>query len=132
MVNNGIVLLDYVIRLRDKGMDRSAAVLLAAERRFRPIMMTALTTIFGMVPLTFGGQSAIGISYTSFGLTLIGGMTTATFLTLLVIPVFYTLFDDARSSLIEAYRRVFRLAQAPSGKAVPSVGDLPSGIATGD
>ena len=60
-------------------------------------MMTALTTIGGMIPLTFGGSSSIGLSYKSFSLTLIGGLTTATLLTLLVVPVFYTLFDDARA-----------------------------------
>ena len=96
VVNNGIVLIDYVTRLRHRGYKRREALLLAAERRFRPIMMTALTTIGGLVPLTVQGASSIGISYRSFGLTLIGGLTTATLLTLLVIPVFYTFFDDAR------------------------------------
>ena len=60
------------------------------------IMMTAFTTICGMVPVTLSGASSIGLSYTSFGLTLIGGLTTATLLTLLVVPVFYTFFDDAQ------------------------------------
>jgi HAE1 family hydrophobic/amphiphilic exporter-1 len=105
VVNNGIVLIDYVGRLRDQGHARAEAILLAADRRFRPIMMTALTTIFGMFPLLMGGGSSIGISYTSFGLTLIGGMTTATLLTLLVVPVFYTLFDDGREVVMGAIRR---------------------------
>jgi HAE1 family hydrophobic/amphiphilic exporter-1 len=52
-----------------------------------------------MMPLLAGGSNSIGLSYTSFGLTLVGGMTTATLLTLLVVPVFYTLFDDLRSSV---------------------------------
>jgi hydrophobic/amphiphilic exporter-1 (mainly G- bacteria), HAE1 family len=95
VVNNGIVLIDYVNRLRSEGMERTAALLRAAERRFRPIMMTALTTICGMVPVTLSGSNSIGLSYTSFGLTLIGGLTTATLLTLLVVPIFYTFFDDA-------------------------------------
>jgi len=58
--------------------------------------MTALTTITSMVPIFFSETSSIGISYQSFGLTLIGGMTVATVLTLLVVPIFYTLFDDLR------------------------------------
>lgn len=99
VVNNGIVLIDYVNRLRGDGIERTEALLLAAERRFRPIMMTALTTVGGMVPLTIRGTTSIGLSYTSFGLTLIGGMTTATLLTLLVVPVTYTLFDDLRGIL---------------------------------
>jgi len=94
VVNNGIVLVDYINRLRSAGMERTEALLTAAERRFRPIMMTALTTICGMIPVTLSGTNSIGLSYTSFGLTLIGGLTTATLLTLLVVPVFYTLFDD--------------------------------------
>jgi HAE1 family hydrophobic/amphiphilic exporter-1 len=96
VVNNGIVLVDYINRLRGSGMERTEALLTAANRRFRPIMMTALTTICGMIPVTLSGTTSIGLSYTSFGLTLIGGLTTATLLTLLVVPVFYTLFDDLR------------------------------------
>ncbi len=99
VVNNGIVLIDYVHRLRDAGHSREEALALATHRRFRPIMMTALTTICGMMPLLSGGSTSIGLSYTSFGLTLVGGMTTATLLTLLVVPVFYTLFDDLRTTL---------------------------------
>jgi HAE1 family hydrophobic/amphiphilic exporter-1 len=105
VVNNGIVLIDYVNRLRQEGHERNEALLLATERRFRPIMMTALTTICGMIPLTFGGTNRIGLSYTSFGFTLIGGMTTATLLTLLIVPVFYTFFDDAREAVGRAVRR---------------------------
>ncbi|CAM2007600.1 efflux RND transporter permease subunit [Acanthopleuribacter pedis] len=96
VVNNGIVLIDYVIRLRGRGFDRSKALLTAADRRFRPIAMTALTTIIGMIPLTFAKQSSMGLDYMSFGMTLIGGMTTATVLTLLVVPWAYTIFDDFR------------------------------------
>lgn len=105
VVNNGIVLIDYVTRLRHAGHDRTRALLLAAERRFRPIMMTALTTIGGMIPLTVQGSSSIGLSYKSFGLTLIGGLTTATLLTLLVVPVFYSFFDDARAAVTGAIRQ---------------------------
>lgn len=99
VVNNGIVLVDYVNRLRADGYSRTDALLQAAELRFRPIMMTAMTTICGMVPVTMSGATSIGMSYTSFGITLIGGLTTATLLTLLVVPVFYTLFDDLRNLL---------------------------------
>lgn len=105
VVNNGIVLIDYVIRLRQEGMARTAALLAASERRFRPIMMTAGTTIIGMVPLIVGAPSSIGLSYKSFGLTLIGGMLTATALTMLVVPVFYTLFEDAREAVLAGLRR---------------------------
>jgi HAE1 family hydrophobic/amphiphilic exporter-1 len=115
VVNNGIVLVDYVNRLRSEGVERTQAILLAAGRRFRPIMMTALTTICGMVPLTVGPPSSIGMSYKSFGLTLIGGLTTATLLTLLVVPVFYTLFDDMRERLIWVRRPDGSPAEEVSG-----------------
>ncbi|HEX9732113.1 MAG TPA: efflux RND transporter permease subunit [Thermoanaerobaculia bacterium] len=115
VVNNGIVLIDYVNRLRASGEERSRAVLDAADRRFRPIMMTALTTICGMVPLTFAGTTSIGLSYKSFGLALIGGMTTATMLTLLVVPVAYTLFDDARNYLMALMRRAVPSRRAEAG-----------------
>jgi len=108
VVNNGIVLIDYVNRLRKDGVERGKAVTLAAERRFRPIMMTALTTIGGMIPLTLGGSSSIGLSYKSFGLTLIGGLTSATLLTLLVVPVLYTVIDDVREWVLAALRRILR------------------------
>lgn len=113
VVNNGIVLIDAVNQLRAEGMERGQAILLAAKRRFRPIMMTALTTIFGLIPVALTGRTAIGLSYSSFGLTLIGGLTTATVLTLLVVPVFYTLFDDAREALMNTLRRGLRPSSEP-------------------
>jgi hydrophobic/amphiphilic exporter-1 (mainly G- bacteria), HAE1 family len=116
VVNNAIVLIDYVIRLRAAGHPRREALLLAADRRFRPIAMTALTTIIGMVPLTLQQPSDLGLSYKSFGLALIGGMSTATLLTLLVVPVFYTLFDDARLAGQRALHAVLAARQHPAAK----------------
>jgi HAE1 family hydrophobic/amphiphilic exporter-1 len=106
VVNNGIVLIDYVNRLRAGGLPRREAILQAANLRFRPIMMTAITTVGGMVPLALSGRMDSGISYTSFSLTLIGGMITATLLTLLVVPVFYTFFDDLRVTIHGALQGV--------------------------
>jgi HAE1 family hydrophobic/amphiphilic exporter-1 len=105
VVNNGIVLLDYVTRLRADGIERTTALLTAARLRFRPIAMTALTTIIGMIPLTLAKPNEMGLSYKSFGLTLIGGMSTATLLTMLVVPIFYSFFDDARLAFARALRR---------------------------
>ncbi|MCG8421867.1 MAG: efflux RND transporter permease subunit [Proteobacteria bacterium] len=108
VVNNGIVLVDTIHRLRSEGQERTKAVLLAAARRFRPIMMTAGTTICGMIPLTLGAPTSIGLSYKSFGFTLISGMITSTALTLLVVPVLYTVLDDARQSVLDSLRRALR------------------------
>ena len=71
-------------------------------------MMTAITTIGGMIPLALSGRQETGLSYTSFSLTLIGGMTTATLLTLLVVPIFYTFFDDVRGAFGWALRKGWR------------------------
>ncbi len=107
VVNNGIVLVDYTNQLRRSGLDRSEALLTAARHRFRPIIMTALTTICGMIPLTFGSSEGMGINFQSFGLVLIGGMTSATLFTLLAVPVFYTLIEDAQKSLSNILASMF-------------------------
>ncbi|MCC6233103.1 MAG: efflux RND transporter permease subunit, partial [Verrucomicrobiales bacterium] len=120
VVNNGIVLVDYVNRLREEGHTRNEALLLAADRRFRPILMTALTTIIGMVPLTVSAPTEIGLSYKSFGLTLIGGMTTATFLTLLVVPLFYSFFDDLREFTAAMVARLRHPSPTPTEVPAPS------------
>ncbi len=121
VVNNGIVLIDYIIRLRAEGVERGAALVRAADRRFRPIMMTALTTIIGVIPLTVSKPTSIGLSYTSFGLTLLAGMTTATFLTLLVVPIFYTFFDDAREAMARALKRVLSKPGPEAADPAPAV-----------
>lgn len=99
VVNNGIVLVDYANQLRRSGLARGEALLTATRHRFRPIIMTALTTICGMIPLTFGSSEGMGINFKSFGLVLIGGMTSATIFTLVAVPVFQTLIEDAQDAL---------------------------------
>ncbi len=123
VVNNGIVLIDTVNRLRIDGLERRRAILMATERRFRPIMMTAITTIGGLVPLALNGRMESGISYTSFSYTLIGGLSTATLLTLLVVPVFYTFFDDLGGALQASAGRFSGPRPAPpesAGGQIPS------------
>ncbi len=94
VVNNGIVLVDMINRRRREGFSRREAILDAGKNRFRPIMMTSFTTIFGILPMALGTGELIGIPYAPMGRVIIGGMLTSTLLTLLVVPVFYTLFDD--------------------------------------
>ena len=96
VVNNAIVLIDLINQYRNSGMQREQAILVAAMYRFRPILMTALTTIFGLLPMAVGNTGLIGIPYAPMGVTLIGGLISSTFLTLFVVPVFYTYFDDLR------------------------------------
>ena len=98
VVNNGIVLIDLVTRLRADGMDRTDALVEAGARRLRPILMTALTTIFGLVPMAVGTASFIGIPYAPLGRVVGGGMVAGTLLTLFFVPFLYAFFDDVRDS----------------------------------
>lgn len=111
VVNNAIVLIDFVNQARRDGLGRDAAIVAAGELRFRPIMMTALTTIGGMLPLAFSAYTGEGIPYGPFGKALVGGMTTATVLTLVVVPVTYTYLDDLRDGALAWVRRLTNLAR---------------------
>jgi len=107
VVNNGIVLVDFINSARNAGLPREEAIVQAGMQRFRPIMMTALTTVGGMLPLAFSTPTGEGLNYGPFGKTLVGGMTTATVLTLLVVPVAYAYFDDLRTSAGAWAQRIF-------------------------
>jgi HAE1 family hydrophobic/amphiphilic exporter-1 len=108
VVNNAIVLVDFINGARAQGLERTEAIVQAGVQRFRPIFMTALTTVGGMLPLAFADAPAEGIPYGPFGKTLVGGMTTSTILTLVVVPVSYTAFDDLRVLIMAWFSRVFR------------------------
>ncbi|HOJ33354.1 MAG TPA: efflux RND transporter permease subunit [Candidatus Hydrogenedentes bacterium] len=97
VVNNGIVLVDHINRLRNEGMERFDAIIQAGRDRFRPVMMTALTTILGCVPIAVGGSVGSEVQFRSLGLAFIGGLTTGTLLTLVVVPLVYSLLDDLRA-----------------------------------
>ena len=94
VVNNAIVLVDMVNRLRKEGMDRTAAILEAGANRFRPILMTTCTTIFGLLPMAVGNSNLMGQPYSPLGRTMMGGLISSTALTLLVVPLLYTFLDD--------------------------------------
>ena len=86
VVNNGIVLLDYMNRLRAQGLSKRDAVLQAGRERLRPILMTALTTIIGLIPLAIRGTNVSGLFYYPMARTVIGGLASSAFFTLLVLP----------------------------------------------
>lgn len=93
VVKNGILLIDYTNLLRERGRTRDEAVLEASPTRLRPILMTSLATGFGMLPLALGlGEGSETL--TPLATAVVGGLTTSTVLTLFVVPVVYTLFDD--------------------------------------
>jgi HAE1 family hydrophobic/amphiphilic exporter-1 len=100
VVNNSIILVDYTNTLRKKGIPRQDAVIEGGTTRLRPILMTALTTILGLVPLaiSFGEGSEIRAP---LAITVIGGLTSSTLLTLFIIPILYSSFEDWRDRVMK-------------------------------
>ena len=93
VVKNGILLIDYTNLLRERGRNRDEAVLEASPTRLRPILMTSLAAGLGMLPLALGlGEGSE--TQAPLATTVIGGLATSTILTLFIVPVVYTLFDD--------------------------------------
>ena len=93
VTKNAILLVDFAIRSREEGLDRTEALLLAAKVRLRPILMTTLAMIFGMVPLAFA-LSEGSEQRAPMGQAVIGGVITSSLLTLVVVPVMYCYMDD--------------------------------------
>ena len=96
VVNNAIVLIDLTNRLRATGIERFEALLEAGKHRFRPILMTTFTTACGLIPMAIGNSNMMGMPYAPLGRTMMGGLLASTVLTLVLVPLFYTFFDDMR------------------------------------
>ena len=90
VVNNGIILVDYTNLLVDRGMKKKEACLEAGCSRLRPVLMTTLTTILGMIPMCFATSGSAGMVQ-PIGVAVVGGLTSSTFVTLFFIPVLYSL-----------------------------------------
>ena len=118
VVTNAIVLLDLVERLRREGMSTYDALLEGGRTRVRPILMTAIATILALVPLAAGFNQG-SIIAAELGTVVIGGLLSSTFLTLLVIPVVYSLVDGVR-------RRASRRFAQPAGDGVEQVEAAPA------
>ena len=102
VTKNAILLVDFAIRMREDGMERSEALLTAAKVRLRPILMTTLAMIFGMIPLAFALTEG-SEQRAPMGQAVIGGVITSSLLTLVVVPVTYCFMDD----LAEWFKRKF-------------------------
>ena len=107
VVKNGIVLVDYIDLMRDRGIELNEAIALSGRSRLRPVLMTTATTILGMLPmaLSVGEGSEM---WTPMGITVIGGLTVSTVITLIIVPVLYALMArhgerDKQSKLRQAY-----------------------------
>ena len=105
VVNNGIVLLDHMNQLRKGGMERDAAILQAGRDRMRAILMTASTTIIGLLPLALGGSKAGGLFYFPLALTVMGGLISSSVLTLVALPYINVLVEGVASWLSGLWKR---------------------------
>jgi len=103
VVKNSILLVDYTNTLRERGMERNQAVLQASPVRLRPILMTAVTTLLGVLPVALG-YSAGGEVRAGMGRATFGGMFASTLLTLFIVPVAYTLLDDLQEKLRSLFK----------------------------
>ncbi|WP_423409824.1 efflux RND transporter permease subunit [Heyndrickxia sp. MSNUG] len=112
VVNNAIVIVDYINQKKERGLNPHEAIVLSVKDRARPILMTALTTILGLVPLALGIGEGAEINQ-PMGITVIGGLISSTFLTLFVIPVMYSFFDKDT-------RRMNKMYATPDGHLVPA------------
>jgi HAE1 family hydrophobic/amphiphilic exporter-1 len=92
VVNNAIVLIDLINQLRERGMDKYEAIIEGGKSRLRPILMTTLTTTLGLLPLAIGFGDGAELR-APMGITVIGGLLVSTLLTLVVIPVMYSIMD---------------------------------------
>ncbi len=112
VVNNAIVLVDYINQRKAAGMRTYDAIVESVKVRTRPILMTALTTILGLVPLAAGIGEGAEIQQ-PLGITVIGGLVSSTFLTLFFIPVLYSFFDKETRNLNKKY-------VTPDGQLIPA------------
>ena len=96
VVNNGIVLVDYMNLLRKRGLGLYEAVVQGARSRLRPVLMTSLTTILGLLPLAASRSQGYEF-WSAFASTAMGGLLVSTFVTLIIVPIIYSLFNPRRS-----------------------------------
>ncbi len=124
VVNNGIVLVDYINKLRQRGMDMEDAVVAGGATRLRPVLLTAVTTILGLIPMVTGVSfdfrmweiswvSESSYWWRSMAIVVIFGLMTATFLTLVVVPTMYSLFDSLQRGAVALSRAAKRLYWRP-------------------
>ena len=118
VVNNGIVLVDHINNLRQAGMPRDQAIVLAGRDRLRPILMTVATTIVGLTPLAMGTTQVGGDGppYYPMARAIIGGLAFSTVVSLLVVPALYIYFD----TLAAWGRRVMRTARSAKSRKKPA------------
>ncbi|MCU0233585.1 MAG: efflux RND transporter permease subunit [Thermoanaerobaculales bacterium] len=127
VVNNAIVLVDHVNALRRQGLPREEAIIRGGRNRLRPILMTAITTVLGLLPMVagyflpsvFGAPDGRAAFWAPVGLVILGGLTTSTFLTVMVIPIVYSLVDDLTAFARRVAAEALRHRPVPVSVSVP-------------
>ncbi len=119
IVNNGIVIVDHINLVRRGDLGRTDCIVKAGGDRFRPVMMTALTTILGLVPLALVSTGSAA-TFAGLGRALIGGLTVGTLLTLIIVPVFYSLIDDFQLWCLRFLGSFRRTADVPTEPSAPN------------
>ncbi len=104
VVNSSIVLVDYTLQRRERGEDKNTAILNACPRRVRPVLMTALTTILGLVPMVFSGGEG-SEKMRPMGIVMMTGMVISTIATLFITPVYYSITDSVVESVKKRFKR---------------------------
>ena len=129
VVNNVIVMLDFVVKLRKQGFARNEAMVLASAVRFRPVLLTAVTTVIGLAPMAMGMDidfsrdspivfgSESGSFWKSMALAIMYGLSVATFLTLIMVPTLYSLIEDGRERLIRLLSKYISFTNSNNIKA---------------
>jgi HAE1 family hydrophobic/amphiphilic exporter-1 len=113
VVNNGIVMVDHVNTLRREGRTRVDALIEGCGDRLRPVLMTAITTFFGLMPLAFSAFTVAEIYVDSMAVAIIGGLATSTIFTLIGLPVWYSTVEDIGSTLISLLPRRHGTSRLP-------------------
>jgi hydrophobic/amphiphilic exporter-1 (mainly G- bacteria), HAE1 family len=121
VVNNSIVMIDLVNQLRARGMARRDALLEGCQARMRPVLMTSLTTLIGMVPMAFMAGEGMGQMFAPIGRAVIGGLTTSMLLTLTLTPVLYAWIDDVGAWLANVWARTRQVAAGGRARPAPPV-----------
>ena len=124
VVNNGIVLLDHLNQLRQAGIPREQAILQAGRDRLRAILMTALTTVVGLVPLAAGSSAVGGAYYFPLARTVMGGLISSTLLTLIVLPY----INDRVESATGWMQRLWESSRPPRPATEESAGPAPLAV----
>jgi hydrophobic/amphiphilic exporter-1 (mainly G- bacteria), HAE1 family len=119
VVNNSIVMIDLVNQLRARGMARRQALLDGCQARLRPVLMTSLTTLLGLVPMAFLAGEGMGQIFAPMGRAVIGGLATSLVLTLTLTPVLYAWIDDIGQWLEEVWAGMRAAARAPRAVTPP-------------